>query len=180
MAEVWERQPGESSKAYAVFCVYRDLGPERSLEKVVPKLGKRRAKQVLERWSVKYGWVARVHAYDDYIERKKREEKEKAILEMAERHAREAMAIQQKALERLRDIDPSELSPFELIRWIEVAVKIERLSRGEPTEIGQQEVEAQVMSTYEDKLAEKALEDPEAREAARRLFRKSVESALEG
>lgn len=33
MAEIWERLPNESSKAYQAFCIYRDLGVERSLEK---------------------------------------------------------------------------------------------------------------------------------------------------
>jgi len=28
---VWDRQPGESSRAYAHFCLYRDMGVSRSL-----------------------------------------------------------------------------------------------------------------------------------------------------
>lgn len=35
MAEIWERQKNESSKAYAAFCIYRDLGTERSLDKAL-------------------------------------------------------------------------------------------------------------------------------------------------
>ena len=65
-------------------------------------------------WSVKYNWVERAQAYDDYIERKKREEKEKAILEMAERHAKLAMAFQQRIAQRLQEIDPAELSPADI------------------------------------------------------------------
>lgn len=140
MAEVWERQPGESSRAYAAFCIYRDLGPERSLEKVRQMLDKPRTRKWLGEWSVKYKWVERAQAYDDYIEQKKRKEQEKAILEMAERHARIAMAFQQKVVERLRELDPSDLSPKDLSTWFDIAAKIERLSRGEPTEIGKQEV----------------------------------------
>ncbi|MCL6611189.1 MAG: hypothetical protein K6T66_06590 [Peptococcaceae bacterium] len=140
MAEVWERQPGESSKAYAAFCVYRDLGPERSLEKALQNLSKKRAKWQLWQWSSKYNWVARCQAYDDYIERRKREEKERAILEMAERHARLAVAFQQKVVERLRELNPAELEPRDLSKWLDIAVKVERLARGEPTEIGKQEV----------------------------------------
>lgn len=143
MPEIWERLPNESSKAYAAFCIYRDLGSERSLDGVRRKLeenGKKVSIKFLGRWSSKYNWVARAQAYDDYLERKKREEKEKAILEMAERHARIAVAFQQKIVERLRELDPDQLSPSDLAKWLDVATKLERLSRGEPTEIGKQEV----------------------------------------
>jgi len=140
MSELWERQPGESTKAYAAFCAYRDLGPERSIEKAGQMLDKPRSKKWLGEWSSKYHWVERARAYDDYIEMKKRVEHEQAILEMAERQARIAMAFQEKIIERLQSIDPAELTPTELARWFDVAAKIERLNRGEPTEIGKQEV----------------------------------------
>ena len=135
MAEIWERQKNESSKAYAAFCVYRDLGPERSLEKVRQNLDKPRTRKWLGDWSVKYNWVERAQAYDDYIERKKREEKENAILEMAERHAKLAMAFQQRVAQRLQQIDPAELSPSDIAKWLDIATKLERLSRGEPNRI---------------------------------------------
>jgi len=140
MSELWDRQPGESTKAYAAFCVYRDLGTERSLEKAGQMLDKPRTRKWLGEWSAKYKWVERAKAYDDYVEKLKRKEKEKAIKEMAERQARIAMAFQEKIIERLQSIDPAELTPTELARWFDVAAKIERLNRGEPTEIGKQEV----------------------------------------
>jgi hypothetical protein len=34
----WERQPGESGKAFSAFCHYRDLGRDRSLAKVAESL----------------------------------------------------------------------------------------------------------------------------------------------
>jgi len=140
MSELWDRLPNESTKAYAAFCVYRDLGTERSLEKAGQTLDKPRTRKWLGEWSAKYKWVERAKAYDDYVEKLKRKEKEKAIKEMAERQARIAMAFQEKIIERLQSIDPAELTPTELARWFEIAAKIERLNRGEPTEIGKQEV----------------------------------------
>ena len=144
MAEIWERQSGESSKAYAAFCIYRDMGVERSIEKVYEKRSKRGPLSRLKNWSVKHKWVERANAYDDYLERKKREEKEKAILDMAERHAKLSMAFLQRVAQRLQQIDPSELSPADMAKWLDVATKLERLSRGEPTEIGKQEVHGEV------------------------------------
>lgn len=140
MNNAWDRQPGESTKAYAAFCAYRDLGPERSIEKAGQMLDKPRSKKWLGEWSAKYKWVERAKAYDDYVEKLKRKEKEKAIKEMAERQARIAMAFQEKIIERLQSIDPAELTPTELVKWFEIAAKIERLNRGEPTEIGKQEI----------------------------------------
>jgi hypothetical protein len=100
-------------------------------------------------WSSKYDWVARAQAYDDYIEKKKREKNEKEILEMADRHARLAVVFQQKLVQRLQEIDPAELSPADMARWLDIATRLERLSRGEPTEIGKQEVQGQVTQKHE-------------------------------
>jgi len=145
MAEIWERQKDESSRAYAAFCVYRDLGIERSLDKALATANKKPTnRRHWARWMEKYNWVKRTKAYDDYIERKKREEKEKAILDMAERHAKLAMAFQQRIAERIKVIDPSELSPSDMAKWLDIATKLERLSRGEPTEIEKQEVHGEV------------------------------------
>ncbi|MBC7340903.1 MAG: hypothetical protein H5U02_00355 [Clostridia bacterium] len=136
--ELWERQKGESRKAYQAFCAYRDMGPARSLAKVSQQL--RKSKVLLQRWSVRWSWVARAEAWDDELDRRAREAQEQARLEMVDRHARAAVAFQQRVLERLAELDPSELSPGDLVKWFDVAVKVERLSRGEPTEIGKQEV----------------------------------------
>jgi len=54
---------------------------------------------------------------------------------MVERHTKEAMALQQKALERLKSLDPNELSTRDVLNYLMEAMKLERLSRGEPTEI---------------------------------------------
>ena len=127
-------------------------------------------------WSSKYDWVTRAQAYDDYIEKKKREEKEKAILEMAERHAKLAMAFQQRVAQRLQGIDPLELSPSDMARWLDIATKLERLSRGEPTEIGKQEVQGQVTQRYEYDITQKIITDPETAKLADQLLQRAANS----
>lgn len=149
----WERQKGETLKAFHAFTVYRDLGVERSLTNVKRKYdetGKKGSFGVFGVWSARYGWVERVKAYDDYIDRKKRAEREKAIVDMAERHAKLAVAFQQRVAERLMKFSPDELTPGNLARWLDVAVKLERLSRGEPTEI--EEIDGQVTRLDEHKI----------------------------
>ena len=48
----WERQFNESRKAFEAFCVYRDMGPARSGEKVARELSK--SAQLIRRWSAKW------------------------------------------------------------------------------------------------------------------------------
>jgi len=61
----FEQQPKESSKAFAAFKVYLELGPERSLVAVGNKLGK--GVTVIERWSRKFDWLARVQAHAAHL-----------------------------------------------------------------------------------------------------------------
>jgi hypothetical protein len=148
MSAVWERLPGESAKAYAAFCVYRDLGPRRSLDEASrlyhaqpardedgpTTRPKRRASGVVRQWAERWDWTSRALAWDHEVEQGKRKKQLEAIQEMAERHAREAMLLQNKAVERLRQLRPEELGPQDTLRYLIEAAKLERLARGEPTE----------------------------------------------
>lgn len=172
----WERQRGESQKAFEAFTVYRDMGAERSLMKVVQKLNK--SLQLLGRWSSKWNWVERVRLYDAELDRQYRLEQEEERRKMAERHAKQAMMFQNKILERLRTIDPNRLSPSDLIKWFDVAVKVERLSRGESTEITEVEHSGQVSTNNEHTVTQRIVSDPVSRELARELFRRATSSDM--
>jgi hypothetical protein len=63
----WERQEGESPKAFHAFCLYKDAGSERSLTKVAQLLNV--SKQLLGRWSSQHQWVRRALAWDDHQHR---------------------------------------------------------------------------------------------------------------
>ncbi|MGN5379061.1 hypothetical protein ACQ4WX_22075 [Streptomyces lasalocidi] len=127
-AEVWERQPGESAAAWEAFACYRDLGLSRSVSKVADALNK--ARTLIERWSTAHQWVLRAEAWDREQDRLWRGERQQAAREVARRHARLASAAQAKIVAQLQQLDPSRLSPADVIRWLEINVRIERQAYG--------------------------------------------------
>lgn len=131
--EPWERQPEETTKAFEAFCVYRDLGTERSIAKTGRQLGKNRV--TLEGWSSKYEWVKRVAAWDAEQDRIARQEQIKAIKAMRNRHAGMAKAMIVKAGRALQRIPEEEIKASDISRMIEVASKLERISRGDVGEV---------------------------------------------
>lgn len=101
MNELWLRQPDESAQAYAAFCVYRDLGAERSLQEVVRRCNK--SVSILGRWSSRWEWVARARAYDEHQAALLEQEREQALKAKAEEWA------QRKITERNREWEMAEL-----------------------------------------------------------------------
>lgn len=146
----YERQDDETKKAFEAFATYRDLGITRSIREVAQKLNKSVA--LIGRWSSKYQWVDRAQKYDDEMDRKALLQQEKDRRDMVKRHAKQSMMFQQKVLERIRGMNPSELSTSDLIRWFETSVKIERLSRGEATDISSLEHGGEIKETHEHKI----------------------------
>jgi hypothetical protein len=139
----WERQPGESSRAFGAFCVYRDLGPRRSLRAAAEKYYQRSSLAVLRQcntWSSAFRWVERASAWDRHLDAEARRAQEEARRDMAERQAREARALQAKAVERLKVLRPEELGPADVLRYFVEAAKLERLALGEPEAVQRQEV----------------------------------------
>ncbi len=139
--EPWERQPGETSKAYAAFCIYRNMGPrQRSLietarcwyaDKSRTRVG------VIERWSAGHNWVERCKAYDEFIDEQRRQQALDEILEMAGRQAREGTQLQALGLRILQKISAQEPSGnvLDVVRALRTGAEIERLARGMPTAI---------------------------------------------
>lgn len=125
--EPWERLEGEGVKAYEAFSVYLELGEERSIRAVAKQLNK--STTLIGRWSRTYKWVERTAAYDVDIQRKAHAQAVKKRRKMADRHISIALKLQEKALQALKDMDPSEIDPKNLVAFIREATKLERENR---------------------------------------------------
>lgn len=172
----WEQFDGESAKAFEAFAVYRDQGSARSCQAVARALHKSSA--LVRRWRERWYWSTRVQAWDTSIDNRVCETQAKARVEMAERHAKIAMLAQQKILEGLKQVDPADASIGELLRSFEVAAKIERLARGEPTE--RQEVQGSVTKREEYYIEQRLQRDPETAKLLEELYRRSRSLAGDG
>lgn len=137
-AKPWERQDNETPKQFEAFVVYRDMGEERSLSKVADKLQK--STTLMGRWSGLNSWVERVAAWDDEQERILRHEQIKEIKKMRKRHADTATAMIAAAAKGLKNImeHPEEMKPGDVARLVEVASKLERISRGDVGDVVEQ------------------------------------------
>lgn len=133
----WDRRENETSKAYEAFCVYRDMGTDRSLGKVAAKLQK--SETLMGRWSGCNDWVERAAQWDDEQDRIARitaqKEQAKAIKEMRKRHADLGNAILIKSAQALARIPVDEIKPSDIPRMVDVAAKLERIARGDVGEV---------------------------------------------
>jgi hypothetical protein len=164
----WERLSGESAKAFAAFCLYRDQGPRRSVDAASrayhergsgatasdPTTLRRRASGQIGRWARRWNWQARAVAWDEELERTRRLKQIEAVGEMVERHVREALMLQNKAVERIRLLRADELKPRDVLSYLLESVKLERLARGEPTErVAEQHTFPKVEELSDEQLA---------------------------
>jgi hypothetical protein len=100
---IWAtRRPGESAKAFAAFEVYRDMGPDRSIQKVGKQLAKN--PKTLARHSKRHEWVKRAAAFDGWVSEEKAKKTAREIIEMNQRHAMQAQSFQEIALLPLNEI----------------------------------------------------------------------------
>lgn len=131
----YERQEGESKQAYEAFTVYRNLGITRSLKEVANQLGKHRS--LIERWSKNNNWVDRAQVFDDEMDRRAILQNEQERKEMIIKHTEIARRMLEKVKIAVEALNPETLTANEIVKLFEIAVKIERLSRGESTDVSE-------------------------------------------
>lgn len=93
----WTKRDTETTKAHSAFIIYRDLGPQRSLQKAANDYYGKAGANVgqLERWSSQHAWVKRVAAYDEH----QREEHERIVAEQFAEARRQQREQRQKTIQ---------------------------------------------------------------------------------
>lgn len=132
----WERQEGETNKQFEAFCLYRDMGIDRSLRNVSNQLNK--SVTLLGRWSSANRWVERCSEWDSEQDRLNRIQQQKAIAKMRETHARAAAIVVSKGLKALNELDIKNMSASDILKYITDGAKLERVSRGDIGEVVEQ------------------------------------------
>lgn len=143
---LFERQRRESSKAFAAFKVYLELGTDRSHAQVAERLGI--STRMVHKWGSKYGWAERLAARDAYLAEVERRAIERVATEkavewwklheptrrLAWQKAEQAIAMVDKACERWEKSGRS--VGFEgMARMLELAFKLKQFAAGMPGEI---------------------------------------------
>ena len=126
----YERQPGESARAFAAFQAYRDLpAGTRSVAKAAKTIGK--SPKTLYGWSQQQDWEFRAAAWDAEQDKVGRQARLDAIREANERHVQMAQAMLAE-VEAAIPLSASALckSPNALAIWAQAAIKIERDALG--------------------------------------------------
>ena len=134
----------ETTRHRLALNLYVRMGAGRSLEALrgalqedPSKIGLSRApsRSTLETWSSAFHWQERLLDLERQAAKRDREELLKAAREMNERQAKEGLALQQKGVEGLKSLPPEELSASEAVHALIEGARLERLARGEPTEL---------------------------------------------
>lgn len=60
----YDRQPNETDKSWAAFCIYRDMGRGRTAKKVQLECNYKQP-SIIQQWCLKHNWVERCSAFDD-------------------------------------------------------------------------------------------------------------------
>lgn len=159
----WERQTFDTAESWPVFVSYRDQRPPRRLMRPGP-IGTAQ----LSTWAREHQWEERCAAYDRHVDSIVRGEREATL-------AQDVREIRADYLASLRDMrvlldreikkhldvsaaaDLPTIKPNELAKLLDIAIKADRLLRGEATEHIHQEMDLSDLSVEELRVFHKAL-----------------------
>ena len=125
---LWERQSGETAKAYAAFLLYRDLPAIDRSVSAARERHQRDTKGTLRQWkgwSMRNGWVNRAAEHDSDLASRRREHTAKEL----ERSQDDALILIRAALakvaERIKGMDAEELAAGQIPAALRTLIELE-------------------------------------------------------
>ena len=132
--ELWDKQKGETAKAFESFAAYRDLGPMLRTHNKVHEITGAHIRTIQE-WSGKHKWVERVEAWDAYNDKKRQVENLEKVNAMNDEQFSLGKALLVKAAKALTRIPDDEIKASDIARMVEVGSKLQRISLGAANEV---------------------------------------------
>ncbi len=116
--KIWERQKGETEKAYSAFKVYLEM-ENRSIPKVAQKLTVSTGH--IKKWSSKNNWLERAAAYDSSIVEETRKSRIAAIKKAINHKLNLADTLEEKALVAFKEVSINRISPRVIVEILTLA-----------------------------------------------------------
>ena len=109
---LWERQSGETAKAYAAFLLYRDLPTiDRS---VAAAWGRKKGGKYWERWCTDHNWLERAAKHDSDLASRRRIRRAAALERAQDDIANMSRAALAKLLPLLQPTDAGGIDPYQI------------------------------------------------------------------
>lgn len=148
----FEQQPGETPRAFAAFVRYRDMGPQRSIDRarggspgIQPDITRSPS---WHKWARVHHWVERAQSYDALLDARARHAAELDVIEQRKTtfkaHAEEGKAMRhvgrgglnmvQQLLKDASTFDERMRAASLAVRYLEAGQRMERQAMGETIE----------------------------------------------
>ena len=130
----WDRQPGETAKAFAAFVFYRDLpAADRSVRAALESGRKGAARGThrgWQRWAARYDWRGRAGAADTDLAARRRERMAKELERAQDGAVVLVRAALAKVAERIAGLDAEELAAGQIPAALKTLIELEFKSLG--------------------------------------------------
>ena len=125
----WERQPGETAKAYAAFLLYRDLpAVDRTIVAAVVEhryIGGKASVRNWETWASRYNWRNRAAEHDSDLASRRRERMAEELERAQDNAVVLTRAFNFKIAERIKGMDPEDLTAGQIPAALKTLFELE-------------------------------------------------------
>lgn len=143
-AQAWAPQPGETSLGFHLFGLYKNMPPgKRSAAAVARASG--HDVGTIRQLAKQFSWPDRAFALDAYLDRRSVEELARGRTQMRQQHSDLAIMAREKLTIAMKNMDPESMSARDMATWLDLCIKVERQSRGEPDKVTRVEGEISVV-----------------------------------
>lgn len=135
----WDRQPSEPQRAWQLFTMFRDLGPQRTMRGVAARAGVE--VKTVTRAARVWSWAKRANLYDVVQDQALQKTSTEELAEIRKRQIQighlfttTGALVVKKLYDKEKNSDTTEMTARDAAALVDIGVKLLRLNTDQPTE----------------------------------------------